>query len=241
MSGNEFILEITGLLVNYGAISAVNEINLNIRQGEIVSLIGTNGSGKTSTLRSISGIVKASAGQIRFQGQDITRLEPHQIVKLGISHVPEGRGIFPDLTVVENLKVGAYVRKGRNEVKGDMLEVFRLFPRLEERKKQLAGTMSGGEQQMLAIGRALMAKPQLLLLDEPSMGLAPIVVREIFKAIRRIHNDGVSVLLVEQNTSMALAVAHRGYVMETGNITLHGTAEELKHNDLIRSVYLGIH
>jgi ABC-type branched-chain amino acid transport systems, ATPase component len=233
------ILEIDGLQVSYGAVQAVKQLNLDIGAGEIVALIGTNGSGKTTTLRSISGLVANMRGRIRFAGADITKLAPHRIVGLGISQVPEGRGIFPDLTVLENLRLGAYIRRDKAEIEADIRRMYRLFPRLEERKKQAAGTMSGGEQQMLAIARALMARPKLLLLDEPSMGLAPLVVKEIYAAIRQINQDGVSVLLVEQNAKMALGAAHRGYVMETGRIVVQGTAAELKSNDVVKSVYLG--
>ncbi len=234
------ILEIDGLHVSYGVIQAVKQLSLDIYSGEIVALIGTNGSGKTTTLRSISGLVGDTRGRILFAGRDITKLEPHRIVKLGISQVPEGRGVFPDLTVLDNLRLGAYVRRDRAEISADIHKMYQLFPRLEERKKQLAGTLSGGEQQMLAIARALMARPRLLLLDEPSMGLAPLMVKEIYAAIRQINQDGVSVLLVEQNARMALAAAHRGYVMETGSIVVQGTAEELRSNDVVKSVYLGI-
>ncbi|WHX51565.1 ABC transporter ATP-binding protein [Paenibacillus woosongensis] len=234
------MLEIKDLSVNYGVIAAVKQMNLHIRPGEIVALIGTNGSGKTSALRSISGLNKSIQGQIRFEGQEITKLEPHQIVERGISQVPEGRGVFPDLTVLENLKLGAYVRNDKTGIAADIQGMFELFPRLEERKKQLAGTMSGGEQQMLAIARALMARPKLLLLDEPSMGLAPLIVKEIFAAIRKVNEEGVSILLVEQNATMALATAHRGYVMETGSIVVEGDAAELRNNDVVKSVYLGI-
>lgn len=239
-SDSQAILEIKDLSVNYGVIAAVKQLNLHIRPGEIVALIGTNGSGKTSVLRSISGLNKSIQGQIRFEGQEITKLDPHKIVERGISQVPEGRGVFPDLTVLENLKLGAYVRNDKAGIAADIQGMFELFPRLEERKKQLAGTMSGGEQQMLAIARALMARPKLLLLDEPSMGLAPLIVKEIFAAIRKVNEEGVSVLLVEQNATMALAAAHRGYVMETGSIVVEGEAAELRNNDVVKSVYLGI-
>lgn len=234
------VLGIHDLSVNYGVIPAVKSLNLQVRSGEIVALIGTNGSGKTSTLRSISGLNKHVQGRIVFEGNEITQLPPHRIVELGVSQVPEGRGVFPDLTVLENIKLGAYVRKDKDGIAADIQAMFELFPRLAERKKQLAGTMSGGEQQMLAIARALMARPKLLLLDEPSMGLAPLIVKEIFTAIREINKEGVSVLLVEQNANMALAAAHRGYVMETGSIVAEGKAEELKSNDIVKSVYLGI-
>ncbi|MGG4550776.1 MULTISPECIES: ABC transporter ATP-binding protein [Paenibacillus] len=234
------MLEIQDLSVNYGVIAAVKQMNLHIQRGEIVALIGTNGSGKTSALRSISGLNKSIQGQICFEGQEITKLDPHKIVERGISQVPEGRGVFPDLTVLENLKLGAYVRNDKAGIAADIQGMFELFPRLEERKKQLAGTMSGGEQQMLAIARALMARPKLLLLDEPSMGLAPLIVKEIFAAIRKVNEEGVSILLVEQNATMALATAHRGYVMETGSIVVEGDAAELRNNDVVKSVYLGI-
>ncbi|MNJ43951.1 High-affinity branched-chain amino acid transport ATP-binding protein LivF [compost metagenome] len=239
-NGSQAILEIQDLSVNYGVIAAVKQMNLHIQRGEIVALIGTNGSGKTSALRSISGLNKSIQGQIRFEGQEITKLDPHKIVERGISQVPEGRGVFPDLTVLENLKLGAYVRNDKAGIAADIQGMFELFPRLEERKKQLAGTMSGGEQQMLAIARALMARPKLLLLDEPSMGLAPLIVKEIFAAIRKVNEEGVSILLVEQNATMALATAHRGYVMETGSIVVEGEAAELRNNDVVKSVYLGI-
>ncbi|MGG1313217.1 ABC transporter ATP-binding protein [Cohnella laeviribosi] len=241
MTENRVLLEINDLCVKYGAIPAVKQVNLRLYQGEIVALIGTNGSGKTTVLRTISGIVRASQGQIRFEGSEITKLEPHRIVQRGISHVPEGRGVFADLTVLENLKMGAYIRKDKAAIRQDIEQMFSLFPRLAERKNQLAGTMSGGEQQMLAIARALMARPKLLLLDEPSMGLAPLIVKEIFRAIRSVNREGVSVLLVEQNTKMALAAANRGYVMETGSIVVQGDADELKNNAVVKTVYLGMH
>lgn len=240
MSNREVILEIEQLSVSYGAIQAVKGISLHVKQGEIVALIGTNGSGKTSTLQSISGLHKHNQGIVRFEGKEITRLEPHRIVAAGISQVPEGRGVLADLTVMENLSLGAYVRKDKKNIALDLNSMFELFPRLAERKKQLAGTMSGGEQQMLAIARALMARPKLLLLDEPSMGLAPIIVKEIFQAIKKINRDGVSILLVEQNANMALSAADRGYVMETGTIVVEDIAENLRNNDIVKSVYLGI-
>lgn len=240
MSNQQAILEIEQLSVSYDAIKAVKGISLHVKQGEIVALIGTNGSGKTSTLQSISGLHKNNQGTIRFEGKDITKLEPHKIVAAGISQVPEGRGVLADLTVLENLSLGAYVRKDKKNIALDLKSMFELFPRLAERKKQLAGTMSGGEQQMLAIARALMARPKLLLLDEPSMGLAPIIVKEIFQAIKKINKDGVSILLVEQNANMALSAADRGYVMETGSIVVEDVAENLRSNDIVKSVYLGI-
>jgi len=239
-SDSSNILELKDVSVRYGPIQAVKQVSLQVRRGEIVALIGTNGSGKTSTLRSISGIQPIDHGHIVFEGSDISKLPPHRIVEKGISQVPEGRGVFPDLTVLENIKLGAYVRKDKAGIASDIQSMFELFPRLAERRNQQAGTMSGGEQQMLAIARALMARPKLLLLDEPSMGLAPIIVKEIFKAIRRINQDGVSILLVEQNAKMALATAHRGYVMETGSVVVEGLAEQLRTNDVVKSVYLGL-
>lgn len=236
---DDIILSVKDLSINYGVIPAVRNIELKIKKGEIVSLIGANGSGKTTTLGGISGIIKAKGGEVLFDGKDLTKLEPYKIVEMGISHVPEGRGIFPDLTVSENLRVGAYIRKDKEQIREDIQEIVKLFPRLEERKNQRAGTLSGGEQQMLAIGRALMSRPKLLLLDEPSMGLAPIIVKEIFKAIKRINNNGTSILLVEQNSKMALSVANYGYVLETGKIVAEGPVDKLKTNDLIKKIYLG--
>lgn len=235
------MLEINGLSIRYGMIPAVKKMQMEIKKGEVVSLIGTNGSGKSTTLRGISGLIPSFEGSIRFEGKDITKLGAHTIVEAGISHVPEGRGVFTELTVLENLKMGAFIRKDRQGINRDIDQVFRYFPRLEERKKQLAGTLSGGEQQMLAIGRALMSRPKLLLLDEPSMGLAPILVKEIFQIIQQINKEGTTILLVEQNASMALAVSNRGYVLETGAIVAHGTVEELRNNDRIQKIYLGIH
>ncbi|KIL35769.1 amino acid ABC transporter ATPase [Cohnella kolymensis] len=235
------MLKIEGLTIHYGVIPAVKELNIDIPQGKVVCLIGTNGSGKTTTLRGISGIIKPKSGRILFEGKDLSRLDSHEIVRMGISQVPEGRGVFADLTVLENLKLGAFIRKDKQAINKDLEEVFALFPRLNERKHQQSGTLSGGEQQMLAMGRALMARPKLLLLDEPSMGLAPIIVKEIFKIIKRINDEGTTVLLVEQNANMALSVAHHGYVLETGEIVAQGTADELQNNDMIRRIYLGIH
>jgi branched-chain amino acid transport system ATP-binding protein len=235
------MLEIKGLSIHYGMIPAVKKLDMVVKKGEVVSLIGTNGSGKSTTLRAISGIVKVHEGSILFEGKDITKIPPHKIVEMGISHVPEGRGVFTELTVLENLRMGAFTRKDKNGINRDIQEIFRYFPRLEERKKQLAGTLSGGEQQMLAIGRALMSRPKLLLLDEPSMGLAPILVKEIFKIIKNINEEGTTILLVEQNAKMALSVSHRGYVLETGEVVAHGSVEELRNNDMIQKIYLGIH
>lgn len=235
-------LEIKDLQVKYGVIPALKGISLKVEPGEAVALIGANGAGKTTTLHAISGIVKKAGGSVIFDGKDITNSPAHEIVSMGISQVPEGRGIFSNLTVYENIKLGAYLRKDEKGISEDIQKVYDLFPRLEERKTQLAGTLSGGEQQMLAIGRALMAKPKLLLLDEPSMGLAPIVVETIFRTIKKINRESsMTILLVEQNAQMALYAAHRAYVMETGEIVTTGTSKELKANDEIRKSYLGLH
>ena len=234
------ILNVSDLNVYYGGIHAIKNISFNIKKGEIVSLIGANGAGKTSTLHAISGLVPIKAGEISLNGENITNIEAHKLIKKGMAHVPEGRRIFTQLTVVENLEMGAYTRNNRDEIKADMEKMFKLFPRLAERKKQLAGTMSGGEQQMLAMARALMSKPKLLLLDEPSMGLAPLLVQEIFKIVERINKEeGVTILLVEQNANMALSIADRGYVLETGKIILEGTGKDLLTNPEIKKAYLG--
>ena len=234
------ILNVSDLNVYYGGIHAIKNISFNIKKGEIVSLIGANGAGKTSTLHAISGLVPIKAGEISLNGENITNIEAHKLIKKGMAHVPEGRRIFTQLTVVENLEMGAFTRNDRDEIKADMEKMFKLFPRLAERKKQLAGTMSGGEQQMLAMARALMSKPKLLLLDEPSMGLAPLLVQEIFKIVERINKEeGVTILLVEQNANMALSIADRGYVLETGKIILEGTGKELLTNPEIKKAYLG--
>jgi len=233
------ILELDDLHVYYGAIHAVKGISLDVREGEIVTLIGANGAGKSTTLRAINGLNHPRRGSITFQGQDITGTPPHDIVSRGISQSPEGRRLFPRMSVLENLEMGAFQREDRSTYKDDLERVFRLFPRLQERRTQKAGTLSGGEQQMCAIGRALMAHPKLLLLDEPSMGLAPILVERIFEIIVEINREGTPVLLVEQNALMALDVAQRGYVMETGTIALQGPAAELKTNEQVRKTYLG--
>jgi branched-chain amino acid transport system ATP-binding protein len=234
------MLEIKGLQVNYGVIPALKDISFSVQKGEIVSLIGSNGSGKTTILNAISGLVKASKGSIFFCGNEITGKPVYDIVKMGICQVPEGRGIFPDLTVLENLNLGAYLRKDKEAVKNDRNGIYELFSRLKEREKQNAGTLSGGEQQMLAIGRALMARPKLLLLDEPSMGLAPLLVEDIFRTIQRINKDNAAtILLVEQNIHIALALSHKTYVLETGDITLEGDSKRLLKNDTICRVYLG--
>ncbi len=233
------VLEIDDLHVYYGAIHALKGVSLRVDQGEIVTLIGANGAGKSTTLRAINGISRPRQGTIRFQGQEITGSSPHSIVKSGIAQSPEGRRLFPLMSVTENLEMGAFQRTDRENFAEDMNSVFELFPRLRERRTQKAGTLSGGEQQMCSIGRALMARPKLLLLDEPSMGLAPIFVERIFETVVEVNKQGTPVLLVEQNALMALEVAKRGYVMETGTIALEGAASELKTNEQVRKTYLG--
>ena len=234
---NDVILSIHDLSVNYGGIEAVKGISFDVHEGEIVTLIGANGAGKSSTLRTIAGLVKPSGGTIYFRGDNITGRDATTIVKKGITLVPEGRHIFPDLTVLENLKVGAYLRS--DDISGDIQWVYDLFPRLRERSWQAGGTLSGGEQQMLAVGRALMARPKLIMMDEPSLGLAPLVVRDIFEIIRQINHQGVSILLIEQNANMALKVADSAYVMETGCITLSGAGKDLLNNEAVKKAYLG--
>ncbi len=231
------ILEIRNLVVSYGGIEAVKGIDLDIEKGKIVTLIGANGAGKSTTMKTISGIVKPKTASILFEGKEIVGMTPDQIVSLGIIMVPEGRRVFPNLTVKENLRIGGYLRK--DDLREDLNNVYELFPRLKEREWQLAGTLSGGEQQMLAVGRALMAKPKLIMMDEPSLGLAPLVVKGIFDIIRTINQNGITVLLNEQNANMALKTAHWGYVMETGRITMEGTGMELYENDQIKEAYLG--
>ncbi|MEW5785968.1 MAG: ABC transporter ATP-binding protein [Bacillota bacterium] len=233
------MLKIENMHVFYGAIHAVKGISLEVEQGEIVTLIGANGAGKTTTLRTISGLERAREGKIEYMGQDISYRPAQDIVKMGISHVPEGRRIFTNMTVTENLDLGAYFTKDRQVITKSMQRVFDYFPRLYERKKQVAGTLSGGEQQMLSIGRALMSKPKLIFFDEPSMGLAPILVRQIFSIIEEFRRDGTTILLVEQNAHMALSIAHKGYVLETGRIVHQGTASELAQTEEIKKAYLG--
>jgi len=233
------VLEIDDIHLYYGAIHALKGVSLTVNQGEIVTLIGANGAGKSSTLRAINGINRPRDGRINFEGEDITHRSSHRIVKSGIAQSPEGRRLFPRMSVTENLEMGAFQRTDKENFAEDMERVFELFPRLKERRTQKAGTMSGGEQQMCAIGRALMARPKLLLLDEPSMGLAPIFVERIFETIVEVNKQGTPVLLVEQNALMALDVARRGYVMETGRIALEGPAAELKTNEQVRKTYLG--
>jgi len=233
------MLEVKNLNVHYGVIHALKDASLTVNKGEIVTLIGANGAGKTTTLRTLSGLNKASGGQILLGGKDITNVSASQRVEMKLSQVPEGRRVFPDMTIVENLEMGAYLRKDKPAVKKDMEHVYELFPILGKRKKQTAGTLSGGEQQMLAMGRALMSRPEILLLDEPSMGLAPLLVREIFDIIKNINSEGTTILLVEQNAKMALSIAHRAYVIETGSIVMSGTGEELAKSDEIQKAYLG--
>ena len=233
------MLKVEKINISYGAIHAIHDLSLEVNNGEIVTLIGANGAGKTSTLRAISGLNQIKSGEITYDGKVISNIGAHKIVNYGLSQVPEGRRVFGDQTIEENLLLGAYLRKSKSEIKESMEEVFTLFPRVKERRKQLAGTMSGGEQQMLAIGRALMAKPKLLLLDEPSMGLAPIVVEEIFEIIKNIRKAGTTILLVEQNANAALQIADRGYVLETGSVVLEGLAQDLLHDDSVRKAYLG--
>jgi branched-chain amino acid transport system ATP-binding protein len=233
------LLEITGLSVSYGAIKALHGIDLRIEEGEIVSLLGANGAGKTTTLRAVSRLLPIEGGDILFQGNSLSNLPPHRVVSLGIAHVPEGRGIFPNLTVLENLKLATWTSKKKSSLAALYRAVFELFPRLEERTAQLAGTLSGGEQQMLALGRAMMTDCRVMLLDEPSMGLSPILVKEVFRAIRAINAKGTTMLLVEQNASMALKIAHRGYVLANGRIVLEGPAEDLALDERVKEAYLG--
>ncbi len=233
------MLKVENIDVYYGAIHALHNISLEVSQGEIVTLIGANGAGKSTILRTVSGLLSPKNGKVVFKGQTISGVPAHEIVGMGLSQVPEGRRIFANLTVRENLELGAYLRKDKENLKQDMQNVFDKFPRLNERVTQVAGTLSGGEQQMLAIGRAMMSRPQLLLLDEPSMGLAPILVKEIFNTIKELNAQGMTILLVEQNANMALSIADRAYVLETGSITLAGNAQELAASDEIRKAYLG--
>ncbi|MCI5481062.1 MAG: ABC transporter ATP-binding protein [Lachnospiraceae bacterium] len=233
------MLKVTDLEVCYGVIRAIKGISFEVNKGEVVALIGANGAGKTTILHTITGLIPSKAGKIEYEGKDITKLPGHKIVALGMAHVPEGRRVFSELTVLENLKLGAYTRKDKAEISQTLQMVYQRFPRLEERKNQLAGTLSGGEQQMLAMGRALMSHPDIILMDEPSMGLSPIYVNEIFDIIQKISAGGTTVLLVEQNAKKALSIADRAYVLETGTIALEGKAEELLNNDSVKKAYLG--
>ena len=234
----EQILKVDNINVYYGAIHAIKGVSFHVNEGEVVTLIGANGAGKSTTLQTISGLLRSKTGSVEFCGENISRLPPHRIVERGLAQVPEGRRIFLQMTVQENLEMGAFTQSG-SSVDADLENVYGQFPRLKERRRQVAGTLSGGEQQMLAIGRALMSHPRLLMLDEPSMGLAPILVEQIFEIIRSLHQDGTTILLVEQNAQMALSVADRAYVMETGCITLSGTGKELAESDAVRKAYLG--
>ena len=233
------LLEVKNLTKNFGGLTAVGDVTMELNEGELVGLIGPNGAGKTTTLHTISGILQASSGNIIYDGKDITKVQAHKIVNLGISQVPEGRRVFAQLSVLENLKLGAFIRKDKDGIEEDLRNIYERFPRLEERKNQLAGTLSGGEQQMLAMGRALMSRPRIILMDEPSMGLSPIYVSEIFDIIKSINKDGTTVLLVEQNAKKALSIADRAYVLETGMIALSGDAKDLMNNDTVKKAYLG--
>ena len=234
------MLEVNDIHTYYGNIHALKGVSLKVEQGEIVTLIGSNGAGKSTTLRSICGLQKPRLGSIKLNDEDITQVKAHHIVSKGVVMVPEGRGIFARLTVAENLDLGSYIRKDHKAIQDDLEYVFHIFPRLKERQKQVAGTLSGGEQQMLATGRALMARPSLLLMDEPSMGLAPVLVEAIFDVIKVINQKGTTILLVEQNALMALSIANRGYVIQTGHITIQDSADNLKNNDMVQKAYLGI-
>lgn len=233
------MLEIRDLEVYYGMIQAIKGISFDVDEGEVIALIGANGAGKTTILHTITGLLSAKSGSIIFNGTDITKVPGHKIVSMGMAHVPEGRRVFAQLSVYQNLMMGAYTRKDKHEIADTLENIYHRFPRLEERKNQIAGTLSGGEQQMLAMGRALMSHPSIILMDEPSMGLSPIFVNEIFDIIKEVSNGGTTVLLVEQNAKKALSIADRGYVLETGNIVLEGKAENLLHNDSIKKAYLG--
>ena len=233
------MLEVKDLEVYYGVIQAIKGISFTVEQGEVIALIGANGAGKTTTLHTITGLLSPERGQVIFEGTDVTKVPAHKIVSMGMAHVPEGRRVFAELSVYENLKMGAYTRKDKNEIEESLKSIYKRFPRLEERKNQRAGTLSGGEQQMLAMGRALMSKPKIILMDEPSMGLSPIMVNEIFDIIRSVSESGTTVLLVEQNAKKALSIADRAYVLETGNITLEGRARDLLEDDSIKKAYLG--
>lgn len=234
------MLKVDNLHIYYGGIHALKGINLEVPENKIISLIGANGAGKSTTLRAISSLVPANSGKITFQGKDITSLRTTEIVKRGITLVPEGRRVFPDLAVIENLKLGAYLRTDKTNIEKDIRHIYDLFPRLKEREWQLAGTLSGGEQQMLAIGRALMSRPKLLMMDEPSLGLAPLIVKDVFNIIKEIHQEGMTILLIEQNATAALQIADYGYVLETGKIVLEGRGEELATNDEVKKAYLGV-
>lgn len=233
------MLEVRDLQVYYGVIQAIKGVSFNVDEGEIIALIGANGAGKTTILQTITGLISPKQGEVLYNGVDLKKLPAHKIVSMGLAHVPEGRRVFSQLTVYENLLMGAYTRKDKDEIEETLQHVFKRFPRLEERRGQLAGTLSGGEQQMLAMGRALMSKPKIILMDEPSMGLSPILVEEVFNIIKSINKSGTTVLLVEQNAKKALSIANRAYVLETGNIVLEGAAESLMNNESVKKAYLG--
>ncbi len=233
------MLEVKDLEVYYGVIQAIKGISFHVDKGEVIALIGANGAGKTTTLHTVTGLLSPKKGHVMFEGKDITKVPAHKIVSMGMAHVPEGRRVFAELSVYENLKMGAYTRKDKAEIEESLNNVYKRFPRLEERKNQMAGTLSGGEQQMLAMGRALMSRPKIILMDEPSMGLSPIMVNEIFDIIRSVSESGTTVLLVEQNAKKALSIADRAYVLETGNIVLEGNAKDLLEDDSIKKAYLG--
>lgn len=233
------LLEIKDLEVSYGIIKAIKGISFDVNEGEVIALIGANGAGKTTILHTITGLITADRGTVQFEGKEITKVPAHKIVGMGMAHVPEGRRVFANLTVLQNLKMGAYTRKDKNEIEQTLETVYTRFPRLKERQNQMAGTLSGGEQQMLAMGRALMSHPKIILMDEPSMGLSPIFVNEIFDIIQSVSASGTTVLLVEQNARKALSIADRAYVLETGNVVLEGKADEFLHNDAIKKAYLG--
>ncbi|MGM9935699.1 ABC transporter ATP-binding protein [uncultured Clostridium sp.] len=233
------MLKVSNLNVSYGSIHAIHDVSIEVYEGEIVSLIGANGAGKTTILHTITGLKGSSSGEISYNDNNLIKIDPSNIVTLGIAHVPEGRHIFSEMTVEENLKMGAFTRKDKGKAELDIYDVYKRFPRLKERSKQTAGTLSGGEQQMLAMGRALMSAPKIMLMDEPSMGLSPLLVKEIFNIIRELHNAGITILLVEQNAKMALSIADRAYVLETGHISMKGPAKDLLEDDRVRKAYLG--
>lgn len=232
------MLKVSNLNVSYGAVHAIHNVNLEVNEGEIVSLIGANGAGKTTILHTITGLKDATSGSITYNDTDLRKIDPSNIVTLGMAHVPEGRHVFSQMTVEENLKMGAYYRKDKPKIELDIYDIYKRFPRLKERYKQTAGTLSGGEQQMLAMGRAIMSQPKILLMDEPSMGLSPLLVKEIFKIVEELHDTGITILLVEQNAKMALSIADRAYVLETGHVSMTGNAKELLADDIIRKAYL---
>ncbi|CAI3246641.1 High-affinity branched-chain amino acid ABC transporter, ATPase component (LIV-I protein F) [Clostridium neonatale] len=233
------MLKVSNLNVSYGAVHAIHNVNLEVNEGEIVSLIGANGAGKTTILNTITGLKDATSGSITYNDTDLRKIDPSNIVTLGMAHVPEGRHVFSQMTVEENLKMGAYYRKDKPKIELDIYDIYKRFPRLKERYKQTAGTLSGGEQQMLVMGRAIMSQPKILLMDEPSMGLSPLLVKEIFKIVEELHDTGITILLVEQNAKMALSIADRAYVLETGHVSMTGNAKELLADDIIRKAYLG--